>query len=68
MKSLYDRILLTVIALALAAIAINPWLAPGHVTAQGRVTDVNIAEINGVSLNRRGPIPGLPVVVQGMNR
>lgn len=67
MPSFYDRIVLTVIALALAAIALNPWLAPGPTQAQSRVMDVNIAQINGASLNRWGY--SLPVmVVQGADR
>jgi len=47
MQSLYDRIIWTVIALALSLIALNPWLAPGGAGAQGEVVKVDIARVNG---------------------
>lgn len=45
MKTL-DRMILAVIALALAVIALNPWVAPGYVTAQSKTMDVNITGVS----------------------
>jgi hypothetical protein len=49
MLSRYDRIVFSLIALALAVIALNPWIAPGYVTAQSRTMDVNIARVSSVA-------------------
>ncbi|OGL62013.1 MAG: hypothetical protein A3J27_12140 [Candidatus Tectomicrobia bacterium RIFCSPLOWO2_12_FULL_69_37] len=64
-----DRIILSLIALALAVIAMNPWVAPGYVTAQGRTMDVNIVEVSGVPItnyyldSKVTKLQGIPVVV-----
>ncbi|MBI3129711.1 MAG: hypothetical protein HYZ11_19055 [Candidatus Tectomicrobia bacterium] len=62
-----DRIILAVIAAALTVIAMNPWVAPGYVSAQGGKVDVNIAEFGLKALDppdiggRR--LPGIPVII-----
>lgn len=56
MHSRYDRIVWTVIALALAVIALNPWIAPDALHAQSRTMDVNI-KVNGFSVRPSNPLP-----------
>ncbi|MBI3024091.1 MAG: hypothetical protein HYY66_00155 [Candidatus Tectomicrobia bacterium] len=69
MLSRYDRMVLSLIALALAVIALNPWVAPGYVSAQGGVMDVNIVAFSGVRLTdyylktKATELPGIPVIV-----
>jgi len=63
MQSLYDRIIWAVIAAALSLIALNPWITPGAVKAQGGVVKVDIAEIGGTSVHSRSPVPPLPVMI-----
>ena len=68
MKTL-DRVIFTLIALGLAAIAINPWVAPGYVQAQRVTMDVNVVAFSGVRLTdyylktRTTELPGIPVIV-----
>jgi len=57
MRSRYDRIVWTVIALALAVIALNPWIAPIDSSAQSGTMRVNVAELGGHALDYGGPIP-----------
>ncbi|MBI3024089.1 MAG: hypothetical protein HY618_03105 [Candidatus Tectomicrobia bacterium] len=71
MLSRYDRMVLSLIALALAVIALNPWVAPTSSQAQGGKVDVNIVEVRGKPLlnfdmvpSMRGTdLPGLPVYI-----
>lgn len=66
MLSRYDRIVLSLIALALAVIALNPWLAPGHVSAQGGVMQVDIVGVGGKLVSKTANFPGrLPVELYG---
>lgn len=61
-----DRVILAVIALALAVIALNPWVAPGYVSAQGGTMDVNIKSVALkplASLDTPGWLSGIPVIV-----
>jgi hypothetical protein len=62
-----DRVILAVIAAALTVIALNPWVAPGYVQAQGGVMQVDIVKVDGLYLfdKDRNPRRGLPVVVMG---
>ena len=45
-----DRVILAVIAVALTVIALNPWVAPGYVNAQGGVMQVDIVGIAGKAI------------------
>ncbi|MBI3127897.1 MAG: hypothetical protein HYZ11_09860 [Candidatus Tectomicrobia bacterium] len=66
MLSRYDRIVFSLIALALAVIAMNPWVAPGYVSAQGGKVDVNVVEFAGTLFsepNVKGRLPGIPVII-----
>lgn len=66
MLSRYDRMVLTLIALALTVIAINPWVAPGYVSAQGGTMDVNIERFSNKLLEYpriEGRLPGIPVII-----
>ena len=66
MKTPFDRIVMTVIALALSVIALNPWFAPGRVGADEGITKVDIVRIEGKDLDmiRTGGVVGpLPVQV-----
>ena len=47
MLNRYDRIIFTLIALALAALAVNPWIAPGKSQAQSGLVRVDIVGIGG---------------------
>ncbi|MBI3129712.1 MAG: hypothetical protein HYZ11_19060 [Candidatus Tectomicrobia bacterium] len=61
-----DRVILAVIAAALTVIAVNPWIAPGYVSAQGGRMDVNIVEVSGKPLAYHdvvGRLPGIPVII-----
>lgn len=64
----FDRILFSVIAAALAAIALNPWLAPGLTHAQMARMDVNIVAVGGKSVRDPGmsivgELSGIPVII-----
>ncbi|MEK6711014.1 MAG: hypothetical protein AABZ64_10590 [Nitrospinota bacterium] len=67
-----DRVILAVIALSLTAIALNPWVAPGYVSAQGIPANVNIAALGGhtirLPLQRlTDDVAGFPVIVLNVN-
>lgn len=65
MKTL-DRVILAVIALALSVIAVNPWVAPGYVQAQGGVVQVDIVRVEGKTIsNKLDDFGVLPVRVKG---
>ena len=65
MKTL-DRVILAVIALALTVIALNPWVAPGYVSAQRGIVEVDIWGIGGRSiLQNHQKVTGLPVEIKG---
>ncbi len=55
MRGIYRDIVWTVIALALSLIALNPWLAPGGLSARG-VMEVDIAKIGRRSIASATPI------------
>ena len=57
MKETYDRIVWTVVAAALCAIAINPWIGPTPLGAQSGVMQVDIIRWNGFRLSERHPLP-----------
>ena len=57
MKTPFDRIVMTVIALALSVIALNPWLAPGRVGANEGIMKVTLVEKDGTYLNWGNPLP-----------
>ena len=72
MLSRYDRIVFSLIALALAVIAMNPWIAPGYVSAQGTAAKVNIAEIGGHTVHLplsklTDDVSGIPVIILNVN-
>lgn len=55
MRGIYQNIVWTVIALALSLIALNPWLAPGGLSAQEGAVKVDIVSVNGT--HTRGSVP-----------
>ena len=63
-----DRVILAVIAVALTVIALNPWVAPGYVSAQGQggVVQVDIVGVGGRAVSKTTYIAGtLPVEIKG---
>ncbi len=50
MRGIYQNVVWTVIALALTIIALNPWLAPGGLGAQG-VMQVDVVGVAGERIN-----------------
>ena len=65
MLSRYDRIVLTLIALGLAVVALNPWVAPGYVSAQGGVVQVDIVGVAGKAVLSTYQNGTLPVEIVG---
>ena len=57
MKTSFDRIVMTVIALALTVIALNPWLAPGRVNANEGIMKVDLVRISGTGVYAASPLP-----------
>ena len=53
MKTTFDRIVMTAIAVALTVIALNPWRAG----AREAITKVNIVELNGRRVDKFGGLP-----------
>ena len=57
MRGIFERTIWTVIALALSLIALNPWLAPGKLAAQGDgVVKVDIVRYQGEQASVINPI------------
>lgn len=62
MKDAFERTVWFTIAAALSVIALNPWIAPGRLSAQTGVMKVDIVKLEGKSFddNYYG-LRGLPV-------
>ena len=60
----YTKVVLTVIAVALSLIALNPWLKPEVTTAASSVIDVNIAKVGGYSVTGGNWGDGIPVHIK----
>lgn len=60
-----DRVILAVIAVALTVIALNPWVAPGYVQAQGGMMRVDIVGVAGKSVLSTYQNGTLPVEIVG---
>ena len=56
MRGIYQNVVWTVIALALTLIALNPWLAPGGLSAQSEIVKVGVVRISGFRVGASIPV------------